>query len=277
LKDPLRERRFVRMYLKRFLQNCAARFGWLALAFLNSAALLPSTVRAVTVDSDSAQCLSAPPSYADPVHVSNGCHLSTIRYLARYRSDFPGERGEPLVINMMNADRTRKMHTMALISWRGRAWCRDEFFGVFALGCRYEAQQDPGRLAALAERSYNSHARKVIRNSGMPSRPGPTRDLTPEQRLRDVSLATQLIPYPSTIYWVRVGLEELPLAFFRPANRQIAVYDPLNGTSLAECSISDDAKVVSAVAAKLGYGTGGVRCNINILSATLLTAANSPR
>jgi hypothetical protein len=265
------------MYLKRLLQNCAARFGWLALAFMNSAALLPSTVRAVTPDSDAAQCLSAPPTYADPVHVSNGCHLSTIRYLARYRSNFPGERGEPLVIDMMNADRTRKMHTMALISWRGHAWCRDEFFGVFALGCRYEPDQNPGKLAALAEHSYHCQARKVIRDSGMPSRPGPAEDLTPEQRLRDVSLAIQLIPYPSTIYWVRGGREEFPLAFFRPANRQIAVYDPLNGTSLAECSISDDAKVVSAVAARLGYGSGGVRRDVNILSATVLTAANSPR
>jgi hypothetical protein len=178
---------------------------------------------------------------------------------------------------MMNADRTRRMHTMALISWRGQAWCRDEFFGVFALGCRYEAQQNPDRLAALAERSYNSQARKVIRVSGTPSRPGPAEDLTPEQRLRDVSLATQIIPYPSTIYWVRSGREEFPLAFFRPSNRQIAVYDPLNGTSLAECSVSDDARVVSAVAAKLGYRSGGVRRDFNTLSATVLTAANSPR
>lgn len=265
------------MYLNGLLQNCSARFGWLALAFMNSPALLPSSLGATTPEPDSAQCLSAPPSYADTVHVCNGCHLSTIRYLARFQSNFPGEHGEPLVINMMNADRTRRMHTMALISWRGLAWCRDEFFGVFALGCRYDARQNPGALVALAERSYSRQAQKVIRDSGMPSRPGPAEDLTPEQRLQDVSLATQIIPYPSAIYWVKVGHKEIPLALFRPANRQIAVYDPLNGTSLAECSIADDAKVVSAVAARLGYSSGGVRRDPNILGATVLTAANSPQ
>jgi hypothetical protein len=145
------------------------------------------------------------------------------------------------------------MHTLALISWRGQAWCRDEYFGVFALGCAYEGEPNLDRLTAKAESSYQGHARHLIRNEGTPQRPDSPEELTQSERIREVTLAMQIIPYPSTIYWLRSGRGEFPVAFFRPSGRQVAVYDPLNGTSLAECSIRDDAKVVSLVAARLGY------------------------
>ena len=217
-----------------------------------------------------------PPSYPDAAHVPNGCHLSAIRYLSRYLSDFPGERGEPLVINMVNADRSRKMHTMALISWHGQAWCRDEYFGAFALGCPLVARPNLARLSARAEACYQEHARMLIHMAGMTQRREASEDLSSEDRFHEVTQAAWIIPFPTTIFWVRSGREEFPVAFFRPGGRQVAVYDPMNGTSVAKCSILDDAKVVSLVAARLGYRSDGVRREAFGSGGTFLVAANDP-
>lgn len=261
----------------RLLKNRRYRLGPLALSLAITAGFAASAARAANPAPDASLDPSAPPSFPDSTHVFNGCHLSTISYLARYLSQYPGERGEPLVINMRNADGLRRMHTMALISWRGRAWCRDEYFGVFALGCPFETRPNLDRLSAKAEACYQSHARMAIHFGGMAQRREAPEDLSPEERLREVTVATQIIPYPTSIFWVRCGREELPVAFFRPGGRQVAVYDPLHGTSLAECSISDDAKVVSLVAARLGYSSEGVRREASVPMGTQLVAVNSSR
>src|SRR5271170_721219 len=65
----------------------------------------------------------APPHYTIDEHVFNGCHLSTIAFLARFHADFPAEHGEALIVLMRNAGGVRKAHTVALISWRGSWWC----------------------------------------------------------------------------------------------------------------------------------------------------------
>ena len=67
-----------------------------------------------------------------------------------------------------------------------------------------------------------------------------------------------------TIYWVRDGKREIPLVFFRPAPGQIAVYDPAFGTGVAKCSQPDDAKVVAAVASRMGYRADVVRAELNL-------------
>ncbi len=169
------------------------------------------------------------------------------------------------------------MHTMALISWRGRAWCRDEYFGVFTLGCPFEAKPNLDRLSAKAEACYQGHVQMATHFGGAAQRREEPEDLSPEERLREVNVATRIIPYPASIFWVRCGREELPVAFFRPGGRQVAVYDPLQGTSLAECSISDDAKVVSLIAARLGYSSEGVRRQASVPRGTQLVAVNSSR
>ena len=256
------------MYLNRILKNWA-RLGLLAITMT-----LSSTLPAHARDQGPQQ---APPSFPDQAHVCNGCHLSTMRYLAHFLAQYPDERGEPLVINMRNADRTMRMHTMALVSWRGQAWCRDEYFGVFALGIAFGSEADSDRLAARVERLYHSHSQDVIRSAGMPRRPDSPDEMSSDDRLQQVTLATQIIPYHSTIYWLKSGREEFPVAFFRPSARQIGVYDPINGTSLAECSIRDDAKVVSLVAGRLGYRPDHVRRDLNLSRGALLADAGTSK
>lgn len=264
------------MHLQSILETRAnlRRLAPLALAL---AIVFTAAAPALNADPVAGASRLSPPSYPDDAHVCNGCHISTMKYLARYLAQFPAEQGRPLVIEMVNGDRTRTMHTMALISWRGGAWCRDEYFGVFSLGCAFEAGADAEHLTARAESCYKSHSMEVIRSTGMPRRPGSPEEMSQDERLQQVSLASRILPYPTTVYWLRSGREEFPVAFFRPSARQIGVYDPMHGTSVAECSIRDDAKVVSLVAARLGYSAGHVRVQLVIPTSSLLADAGGSK
>jgi hypothetical protein len=198
----------------------------------------------------------APPSYPDKVHVPNGCQLSTVRYLAQFSSEYPEERGEVLEISLPEADRN---HAVALITWHGKLWCRDEYFGVFPLDCPAETMPRMETLAGRAETLLRHLATRLTHKTGVRNASFSRGPMSREQRLAEVVRAGAIIPFRSTLFWIQNGGEEIPVVFFRPSNDRIAVYDPLNGTCLARCASLDDPKVVSQVAAKLGYSVDGIR------------------
>ena len=252
------------MHLNRILPD---HRGALALAILLTLTLAaPATQAGPT---------SLPPAYPDRAHVSNGCHLSTITYLARYLSEHPTEQGEPLVIQVVNFDGTVRSHTIALLSWQGQLWCRDEYFGVFTLGCAVEARPSAERLVAKAQEMLERHEKKLIRAGGITLCPVPPEKMSAEQRTMEVKVMAEIIPFPTTVYWVHSGKRDIPLAFFRPAAGQIAVYDPQHGTCLAECSVRNDAKIVAAIATKLGYQADHIRPDFTVAHGRLV-AANLP-
>lgn len=155
-----------------------------------------------------------PPHYPDHTHVYNGCRLSALAYLAKFTAEFPSEHGQPLVLSMRNADGQVRPHTLAVITWRGEWWCRDEYFGVFSLKCAADGTSDPERLTAIAERLYERHAQDVLRQPNAQLPPVVPAQLSTAQRLRDVQNATALIPVPHMIYWIRDGRREVPVVFF---------------------------------------------------------------
>jgi len=243
----------------------------LALALATPAA---RALELASADSDATGAtLSAPPAFPDTAHVPNGCHLSTLTFLTKLLAQFPQESGEPLVIAMHNDAGARWNHTVAVFSWRGQTWCRDEYFGVFALDCSFSQKPAGGRLATKVQVALDRHAKSVLHGStANPLNPPPT-DLSNEQKIQDVTAAARMVPFSATVYWVHSGKQNIPVAFFRPNSRQIAVYEPLHGTCLAECSLSDDAKVVSLVATKLGYHVDGVRAEVVSPAATLVASS----
>jgi hypothetical protein len=251
------------MHLESLLRNRRTNHGtWLGSLVLGIALIATLAVPAASAFEslpNGSATFSAPPSYPDVVHVFNGCHLSTLRYLSRFLSEFPQEHGQTLTISMMEADGTKTIHTIALISWLGQSWCRDEYFGVFCLNCRFDPQADLRRLVGVAEIKLHEQAAKVIGTTGMPLRRSAPTQMSAEQRISEVTAATRIIPGSSTIFWVQSGQCELPLAFFRPTAQLIAVYDPLHGTCTAKCSNCDDSAVVRSVAERLGYRPVGVR------------------
>ncbi len=237
----------------------------LALALLVLPVVASSAARAAVV---------TPPHYPDATHVYNGCHLSTLAYLAKFNAEFPAEQGQPIVVQLLNADGYTRSHTMSLISWHGDWWIRDEYYGVFSLNCTTKAVSDLAQLQALAERIYARHAAEMSRRSDAPHVPVVPSRLSVEQRIHDVRLAADKVPMAHTIYWVKDGKREVPLVFFRPAPGQIAVYDPAFGTGVAQCSQPDDAKVVAAVASRMGYRADQVRAELDLpATATLNVAA----
>ena len=250
------------MHSSRLLQN--------SLAALALALVLAAPARALEA---SPAVESAPPALPDSLHVPNGCHLSTLAYLTRFLAQYPQEAGEALVIEMHNDAGVRWNHTIAVISWHGQTWCRDEYFGVFALDCRYSQKPVASRLALKAEAALSRHSRSQLRSGAVsPLTPPPT-DLSAQQRAADVETAASKVPFPATVFWVKSGQHEVPVAFFRPNSSQIAVYEPLHGTCLAECACRDDAKVVSLVAARLGLRPDSVRAELPAAHAVLVAAA----
>ncbi len=250
------------------------RLPRLATVALVLATLSAPVAHATTRVSNPASSLSIPPAYPDSDHVLNGCHLSSIRFLNRYLAEFPAERGETLVVSMRNADGSTQAHTIALISWQGQAWCRDEYYGVFPLDCAAESNPNLDRLSARAERKLEKHAQMMVATGQAAARSESPTHLSAEQNLRDVTTAASLIPYSTKIFWVRSGNRELPMVFFRPDGKHIAVYDPAHGTSTAVCSATDDAKIVLLVASRLGYRVESVRRELTLTPPALLASAN---
>jgi hypothetical protein len=244
---------------------------------LRASASIILTVNALFVTAAAAaESDREPPYYPDAVHVFNGCHLSTLAYLARFTAEFPAEQGQPLVSMMDNADGSTKPHTVALISWRGWWWCRDEYFGVCPLGLRVSANYTSARILARAGPVLRKHFRARMSDPEALHPPIVPASLLTDLAAREVALAAQKIPLPNTIYWVNDGRHEVPLLFFRPARNTIAVYHPTFGTCAAECTASDDVGIVKSVAALFGYRVDSVRAEQTDLRATVVAASALP-
>lgn len=198
-----------------------------------------------------------PPVFPDVVHVANGCYISAVVYAARYRAAYPGEQAEVAAIPMTNAGGLVKPHTLAIMSWRGGWWARDEYYGVIDLR---EPSVRPWNPAAVRRRAEASSRRRYARllAGGAPAR---TADAPPsgrpetEWRLDQVEAARRLLPVPSELHWLRTGSTAVPLLYFRPRPNSpaFAVYDPASGTASAEAAVRDSAQLVAAVARRLGY------------------------
>jgi hypothetical protein len=197
-----------------------------------------------------------PPVFPDVAHVANGCYVSAVIYLAKFSAVFPAERGEPAAFVLPNADGSNQPHTLALISWRGEWWARDEYFGVVPLGCSSAAPWSP-RLAQLrADAGFRRRAEFLrrqaadVRRETAPAQGG----LTPEWRLAEILSAQRLLPFPSEIHWRPGDRSPIPFLYFHLAGDSFAVYDPAKGTASALSPVRDGAALVAAVAERMGYG-----------------------
>lgn len=242
--------------------------------FRPSSLLLALVLAAASAPSSYAMVDQAPPHHPDTAHVFNGCFLSTTAYLTRFANEFPAEQGRPITVKMRVAGGRISPHTMALVSWQGEWWCRDEYFGVFSLQVAVNGAADVAKLAPRAERALARHAEAALRNPAQPTAPAVPSRLTPAQRLAAVTAAAQILPIPSSIYWVRSDAGEVPVVFFRPANGKVAVYDPAHGTGAAECASADDLGVTALVAQSMGYRTETIHRDLPA-SATLVAAAST--
>lgn len=210
-----------------------------------------------------------PPHFPDAVHVANGCHLSTLAFLARYTTEFPDERGKAVVVAMRNADGATRPHTLAVIGFRGDLWCRDEFFGVFPLDLRTAAEPELRRLVARIEPLLEKYARLHLARPASLRPVAAPRHLPAAEALALVRTAATILPLPARLFWIRTDRTEMPALMFRPSPTEIAVYLPAHGTCVAECNITNDARVVEIVADRLGYRDALIRADAALPGARL--------
>jgi hypothetical protein len=187
--------------------------------------------------------------------VANGCYVSAVAYLAKFSAAFPAERGEPAAFVLPNADGGQKPHTLALISWKGEWWARDEYFGVVPLGCSSATALDP----RLAQRRIDAGFRQLSeprRRRAVELRQktilAPA-SVTSEWRFAEIKTAQRLLPFPAEIHWLTDGRHSIPFLYFRPGGDAFAVYDPGVGTASAVSPVRDGALLVAAVAERMGY------------------------
>jgi hypothetical protein len=166
-------------------------------------------------------------------------------------------------------------HTIALVTWQGEWWCRDEYFGVFSLECAVNAATDPAKLSSRAERALARHAEAALRNPAQQVAPEVPHRLTTAQRLAAVTAAAKIIPFPNAIYWVRGESGEVPVVFFRPAAGKVAVYDPAHGTGAAVCASANDMGVTALVAQSMGYRTDSIHPDLTVAAGALVAAVST--
>lgn len=201
----------------------------------------------------------APPYHADPVHLTNGCQLSSMLYLRRFTTEFPAERGTPLVVdNYSGVNR----HTVTLVTWQGEWWCRDDRLGIFPLGMKVEGSEGPERIERKASREIARRVREHYRDADLKSMRDANHNPSGERRAIDVVNAAGMVD-DSTVYWVTAGDREVPVLFFRPTVDSIGVYDPAFGSAVATVKSNNVDLIVTAVAKQLGYNVTEVRAAAN--------------
>jgi hypothetical protein len=193
---------------------------------------------------------AAPPAYPDSVHVLHGCFISTVAYLARFQAEFSDERAASIVVELREF---LGLHTVAVISWRGAWWGRDEFFGIFPLNVKVAREPDAAHLERAIAFALDRHAKNEVRRGRAGYAPRPPATLPIAERARIVSQAAALLPCPSEVFWLGGDREEIPVLFFQPAPGWVALYDPLIGTAQAQCAATNPAAIVKTVATQMGY------------------------
>ena len=191
-----------------------------------------------------------PPDYPDQHHVTNGCYISAHGYIAKFKTAFPEEQAEPLTI-LPRRGGLRKPHTVALISWRGRWWLRDENFGIKSVRLPVSPSITPERIADRVAGICGQDLMTLVQvNSGSSH---VASEFSLEQRLSDVHAAAAIIRGEAEVYLVHSGATRIPMLYFPLRPGVVAVYDPQYGTALATCNTTDGLKIVPLVAQTLGY------------------------
>ncbi len=197
-----------------------------------------------------------PPNFPDMIHVANGCYVSSFVYLSRFHAAYPAERAETAAIVLPNADGSFKPHTVAIVSWHGKWWARDEFYGLADLR---SSSSRPWDVASVTRRVDAINRERYAQQTAAGHRRQPDRAPAEKTeairwRIEHIQRARQLLPVPSEIVWLRSGDQTLPMLFFRTSEGgRFAVYDPSIGTAQALGDVSDVGRLVAAVAERMGY------------------------
>jgi hypothetical protein len=232
-----------------------------ALAFMAFITLLPLPAAPASDRTESSiagpgTSPASPPVYQDSDHVSQGCYISTVVYLAKFLAAFPGEFGSPVTIHPKPYPTP---HTIALVTWRNEWWLRDEFLGVIRLNLPVTTLEVTAHVTNHAEATLERRALHLSQNVRARIASFGARNGGGVDAFREISQAAKLLPFTSELFRIESRGQKIPLLFFRPRPGYIAVYNPVFGTATAETEVTSSIKVVELVAERLGYPVASVR------------------
>lgn len=217
---------------------------------------------------------SRPPSYEIPA-IPNGCHISTLAYLHRFRADHPAERATDVRILRRNDSGCEVSHNIALFSWENSWWCRDDVLGFAALERPVRGDDNLAELTKLAETVLDRlEARAAKRSAHL--RRGARATVRSAPAIDDaeaITRAAAVLPVASTPYTIGVGRDTRTVLFYRTDANDIALYEPSLGSCVARVSGGSDLAVVRVVARKLGFDPATVRLAGKVSAGVALVAS----
>jgi hypothetical protein len=145
-----------------------------------------------------------------------------------------------------------RRHRIFTFSWAAQWWCRDEYLGTLALNRSVTPESTPATLREFAQRELDWRATLLVRSGLQLPWDAPAEEFSQRQREREIELARRALPFPSTVYRLKIPEGEIAVLFFRPGESLVALYDPLFGTATARTSATDDPQVVITIARALG-------------------------
>ncbi len=213
-----------------------------------------------------------PPDFPDTTHVREGCFISSVAYLAKFAAEFPGEYGAPVSVHPRIYPTP---HTVALVTWAGEWWLRDEFVGVFRLNLPVASREITESVRHRAEVALDRRVRGLSRQERESILSLGLHGNRAVDAAREVAAAANLIPFDGEHFRIVSGGREVPVLFFRPSPGRIAVYDANFGTASAATDIADSATIVRLVAEQLGYRAASVRPAVSLVKGEIIAAAGA--
>lgn len=86
---------------------------------------------------------SLPPDFPDTRHVPNGCYLSAVTYTEKFKAAYPTEH---VRLQNFHPRGWPAAHMVALVTWQGAWFIRDEYFGVFSSSTKSGDEAEESRF-----------------------------------------------------------------------------------------------------------------------------------
>ncbi len=158
----------------------------------------------------------SPPWWPDKIYAANGCFLSASAYVARLVSTYPAAKASTQTVEIPSC----RGHTIAVVSWNGVKYGRDQYIGVFKIG-----DGDPQASFEAALRRW----RQEKRTHPYPER----RPHSMAERRAEVLLARSIMAFAKTeLLPVNTPTGVVTVLTWRTPTGELAIYEPTLGTAV---------------------------------------------
>lgn len=164
----------------------------------------------------------APPWWPDQIYAANGCYLSASAYVARLASTYPAADATTYTVEIPSC----RKHTIAVVTWNGVKYGRDQYIGVFKIG---DSDPQTSFVATLRRwwQAKRTHRYPEKRPSSI------------AERHAEVLLARQIMSFAKTeLVPVITPTGAVTILTWQTTTGELAIYEPMLGTAVGSTSAS---------------------------------------